>query len=177
MAASSFEPSLAEVLASEGGWSEHPSDPGGATMKGITLGTFKQWRGTRHLTKLDLQQISDVEVRAIYRVRYWNEVEGDLLPHGIDHFVMDMGVNAGTRRSAIFLQRAAGMDIAQQDGAIGPRTLAAVKRVAPEVVMSLLAKMHEQHYRGLHTFKTFGKGWLARLERRIALANELLREA
>ena len=177
MAASSWPASIAEVLASEGGFVDHPRDPGGATNFGVTLAVFKQWRGTRHVSKNDLIRIEVAEVRAIYEALYWNVLHADELPHGVDHMIFDAGVNTGNRRAAVQVQRVAGMDVAQQDGVIGPRTLAAIRRHAPEVIIASLARVHEAHYRSLGHFPTFGRGWLSRLERRIALANELLREA
>ena len=44
MAKDNFAACLAQVLLSEGGWSDHPADPGGATMKGITLATYRKYR-------------------------------------------------------------------------------------------------------------------------------------
>ena len=177
VAASSWPASIAEVLASEGGWSDHAKDPGGATMQGITLRVFRVWRNNQMLGRADLRAITEDEVRAIYRVEYWNTVHADELPPGVDHAVFDMGVNAGFRTSAMMLQRAAAMPAREQDGVIGPRSLAAVSRSAPKAIIEALAQFHENHYRSLRAFDTFGKGWLARLGRRVALAHELVREA
>ena len=67
---SNFYHCLKLVLAHEGGWADHPKDPGGATMKGITIGTYRAWKG-RNVTKAELRDISDAEVAAIYRQNYW----------------------------------------------------------------------------------------------------------
>jgi len=176
MAASSWPASIAEVLASEGGWSDHKSDPGGATNRGITIAVFRMWRGNYALGPKDLRALSEAESKAIYRSEYWNAVQGDALPPGIDHLVFDMACNAGVRRSSLQLQDVVGAD---PDGVIGPRTLQRVGMFADklDVMIDSLRDAHEAHYKSLRTFSTFGKGWMARLGRRTALARELLREA
>jgi len=176
MAATSWDASIAEVLASEGGYVDHPRDPGGATNRGITIAVFRMWRGNYALGPKDLRALSEEEAKAIYRSEYWNAVQGDALPPGVDHQVFDMAVNAGVRRSSLQLQDVVGAD---PDGVVGPRTLARVALFPDKVPMIIegLEAAHEAHYRSLRTFDVFGRGWLARLARRTALARELLREA
>lgn len=88
MAAANFERALALVLQHEGGFSDHPSDPGGATMMGITQATLGAWRG-QPVTRADIRALSREEARAIYRIRYWNAVAGDELPAGLDLAAFD----------------------------------------------------------------------------------------
>jgi len=134
------------------------------------------WRGNYALGPKDLRALSEAESKAIYRSEYWNAVQGDALPPGIDHLVFDMACNAGVRRSSLQLQDVVGAD---PDGVIGPRTLQRVGMFADklDVMIDSLRDAHEAHYKSLRTFSTFGKGWMARLGRRTALARELLREA
>ena len=120
MAKENFAACLAQVLLSEGGWSDHPADPGGATMKGITLATYRKYRPGA--TKADLRAIADAEVAQIYREGYWNAVRGDDLPAGLDLVAFDAAVNSGTGRAAKWLQSAVG---AVADGRIGAGTAAA----------------------------------------------------
>jgi lysozyme family protein len=171
MAAENFRRSLELVLEHEGGWSDHPRDPGGATMKGITLRTFRGWRDSQRITREELRRITDDEVALIYEALYWNVLHCDELPSGIEHMVFDQGVNAGVRRSGMQLQTAARMTGNDLDGVVGPRTLARVNAVVNEVgsglpLIEMLGQLHEAHYRGLRTFDTFGRGWLNRLEAR-----------
>lgn len=175
MAAVNFPAALKFVLEHEGGWSNHPADPGGATNFGITLATYRRWRDRPALTAGDLRDIGHDEVRAIYEVEYWNAVHADELPSGVDLAVFDMGVNAGVRRSALQLQTAIGMTGRQLDGAIGPVTLAAVREGNDARTVASLGELHEGHYRGLTTFAVFGRGWMRRLDGRLSLARELLR--
>ena len=169
----SFQRALQQVLHHEGGWSDHPADPGGATMKGVTLKTYSDWLG-RPATKDELREIPDAHIEAIYRERYWNAVRGDDLPPGIDMMVFDFAVNAGRKRAILTLQQAVDMPIAQQDGAIGPGTLAAVRdkwnRMGVSSVATNYATLRELFYRNLSTFETFGRGWLRRNEAVLAMA-------
>ncbi len=156
----SFDAALKLVLVHEGGYVDHPKDPGGATNKGITLATYRNWLG-RSVTKGELRNISDGTVAAIYRSRYWNAVKGDDLPAGLDYAVFDFGVNSGPARAVKFLQRVVG---ASQDGKLGPKTLAAVTRHGAGNAITGLCQARLAWLKTLGTWITFGKGW----DRRIA---------
>lgn len=158
MAKGNFAPCLNVTLPHEGGWSDHPDDPGGATMKGVTLAVFRRWYPSA--TKADLRAISDADVQKIYRVGYWNPVRGEDLPAGVDLAVFDFGVNSGVSRSSRYLQAVVG---AKQDGVVGPATLAAVgARGAADVVKAICGK-RLSFVRGLSTWATFGRGWSRRI--------------
>ena len=163
-----FKRCLAEVLKHEGGWANHPRDPGGATMKGVTFAVFREYKG-RPVTKDELRNISDDDLEAIYRIGYWDKVRGNDLPAGVDLMVFDLAVNSGPARAVRFLQGAVGVT---EDGLIGPKTLEAIKAVrAPEIVSSM-EKRREAFFRSLSTFDTFGRGWLRRLREVTAKAIE-----
>ncbi|MDK8874421.1 glycosyl hydrolase 108 family protein [Paracoccus sp. SSJ] len=162
-----FDRCLSHVLASEGGWADDPKDPGGATMKGITIGTYRAWKG-RAVTKAELRAIPDSEVRAIYRQNYWNPVRGDDLPLGLDLVAFDGAVNSGVSRGAKWLQTAVGVTV---DGKIGPQTLAAAKAAHPEAVIdracsARLAWLRTTKHKdtGKLLWPTYGKGWSIRVE-------------
>ena len=163
-----FDRCLAPVLAHEGGFVDHPRDPGGATNLGITLATLAAFRD-REVTADEIRGLTHAEAREIYRSFYWIPLRCDALPPGVDLSVFDVGVNAGPGRAARLLQKAVG---AAQDGSIGPITLAAVAACRPEAVIAGLAEGRMAHYRSLPTFDTFGRGWTARTEatRRASLA-------
>ena len=154
-----FAECLPHILHHEGGWADHPKDPGGATMKGITLGVFREWTG-KQSTKAELRAISDETVAAIYRKGYWFPAHCDKLPAGVDLIVFDLAVNSGPGRARKFLQESVG---AQPDGVIGAKTLAAVAALPPREVIIRLRNRRERFYKGLGTFATFGKGWMRRL--------------
>lgn len=159
MARSNFARCLAHVLKSEGGWSDHPSDPGGATMKGITLATYRQYRPGAD--KADLRRITDAEVARIYRDGYWNPVRGDDLPAGLDLVAFDAAVNSGVSRGARWLQSALGVSA---DGKIGPATVAAARQAHPVAVIERATGARLAWLRTLKTWPTFGKGWSRRVQ-------------
>ena len=159
MTAATWPRSLAAVLKHEGGWADHPRDPGGATMKGITLSTFREARGAER-TKAELRAISDADVEDIYRQRYWLAVRGDDLPAGVDHAVFDAAVNSGPGRAARWLQQAL---CVWPDGAIGPKTLAAVAGRDPVELVDRICDLRLGYLKALPTFDVFGMGWTRRV--------------
>ena len=155
---SNFDKSLELVLKHEGGFSDHPSDPGGKTMKGVTQAVYDAYRKTRARPVQSVKFITDDEVKAIYRFQYWDRVQGDLLPAGLDYAVFDFAVNSGVGRASKYLQAVVGTP---QDGVIGARTLAAIQ--SPTNAINALCDRRMSFLRNLRTFLTFGKGWTRRV--------------
>lgn len=160
MTAANFRTCLREILRHEGGYANHPADPGGATMKGVTQAVYDAWRRSKGKPARSVRLIEDAELEAIYRAEYWDEVHGDDLPSGVDLITFDLAVNSGVSMAARFLQKAVG---AVQDGEIGPKTLSAVAEFTPTSIIEVMRLERERFYRSLRTFPTFGKGWLNRL--------------
>ena len=163
-----FDACLDEVLKAEGGFVNHPADPGGATKMGITRRTLSEFRETE-VTDEDVRALTRAEAREIYRARYWTPMRCAELPAGIDLMVFDFGVNAGPGRSVRLLQRCAGV---AADGSIGPVTLAAVRACRAPDLIARLAEGRLSYYRGLEGFAHFGRGWTRRVDgaRQAALA-------
>ena len=153
-----LDDAIEEVLRHEGGYVNHPHDPGGATNQGITKKTYEHYL-ERKVSIEEIQNIPIEHVKAIYTKNYWGAVKGDDLPSGVDFAVFDWSVNSGPRRAIKGLQKVVG---ATTDGLIGPNTLKAVAAEDPIRVISELHKDREEFYRELSTFKTFGKGWIRR---------------
>lgn len=156
-----FEDSLKHVLCHEGGWADHPRDPGGATMKGITLATYRRHFGEER-GKDDLRAISDEELSKIYDSGYWSKCRCDELPAGIDYVVFDAAVNSGPGRGVKWLQAAVG---AKQDGGMGPKTLAKVKEHDFLDILHHMCDHRLAFLRGLSHWPDFGKGWSRRVEK------------
>ncbi|CAN7679246.1 glycoside hydrolase family 108 protein [Mesorhizobium sp. LjNodule214] len=154
-----FARALALVLKSEGGWSDNPADPGGATMKGVTLANFRRYVKA-DATKADLRKISDEQIGTVYRRFYWDAVAGAELPGGLDYAVFDFAVNSGPGRAAKYLQAIVG---ANQDGRIGPATLSAVKARPAGAVIDALCDARLAFLKRLPTWPTFGGGWSERV--------------
>lgn len=154
-----FQRALSLVLKHEGGWSDHPKDPGGATMRGVTLATFRRYVKP-NATKDDLRKITDEQIAAVYRRHYWDAVAGAELPDGIDYAVFDFAVNSGPARAAKYLQAIVGTTT---DGKIGPATLAAVRARFHAEVIHKLCDIRMAFLKRLPTWATFGKGWTNRV--------------
>lgn len=156
---SRFEVCLDHLLASEGGYVDHPADPGGATNLGVTLKTWAAWVG-RDVAKAEIKALTVADVAPLYRARYWRATSCDSLPPGVDYMVFDLAVNSGPGRAGRFLQMAVG---AKADGDIGPATLAKVSTRPPKEIVRAMDALRGDFYRDQPTFPTFGKGWLSRL--------------
>ncbi len=164
--ADTFGSCVAFTLREEGGYVDNPADPGGATNMGVTLATLRQWSDDPNLGPAQVQAMTVRTARAIYRSLYWNPLRADALPAGVDLSVFDMGVNAGTWRSARLLQRALGFAGDEVDGCIGPETLGAAAKAEPATLVNDLAERQAAFYRSLAEFPIFGEGWLNRCRAR-----------
>lgn len=162
MAQNNFASALTAVLAHEGGWSDHPSDPGGATMRGVTLATYRRYKPGA--TKEQLRNITEAELQRIYREGYWNMVRADDLPAGLDYALFDFAVNSGPAKAAITLQTIVG---AATDGVVGPLTLKAVADYSGKFgvaqLISELCSHRLAFLERLSTWPVFGKGWRNRV--------------
>jgi lysozyme family protein len=155
-----FARALAAVLQHEGGYVDHPKDPGGPTNKGVTLATYRKLvepNGTAE----DLKRITDAQVASIYRSAYWDVIRGDDLPAGLDYAVFDYAVNSGPARAAKSLQGVLGV---AADGIIGPVTLAAAQAANPIATINALCDRRLAFLKSLSTWATFGKGWQRRVD-------------
>jgi lysozyme family protein len=170
MAASNWQKSFEMMLVSEGGYVNHPSDPGGMTNLGVTKRVWEEWVG-RESNEKEMRALTPELVAPLYKRKFWDACKCDDLPTGIDYLVFDFAVNAGPGRSAKILQTAVGVPA---DGGIGPITLAAVNKVDPAELVEKFSQAKEDFYRSLNTFETFGKGWLNRVAAVKIKANTLL---
>lgn len=157
-----FEKCLNEVLKHEGGYVDHPSDPGGATNRGVTKKAWEDYVG-HEVTKDDIKALTVEQVTPFYRKRYWNVCKCDWLNAGLDYVVFDIAVNSGTGRAAKFLQSAVGVGA---DGSIGPATLNALasSTLSTTELINIICDRRQKFLESLSTFPTFGKGWTPRGE-------------
>lgn len=178
MARENFVGALAGVLEHEGGFVNHPADPGGATNLGVTLGTAKRLGidvdGDGDTDIIDIKLLKPVDAAKVYRSEYWNKVRGDDLPAGLDYAVFDFAVNSGPGRAAKYLQALVGV---AQDGAIGPKTLAAVAAYDPAKLIDRLCDRRMTFLRNLSHWSTFGKGWTRRVEGVRVVAKQMAAQA
>jgi lysozyme family protein len=165
-----YQKCLDTILHHEGGYVDHPDDPGGETNLGVTKKVYEEWGGTK-----DMKDLTVEDVAPIYKKNYWDRVKGDELPSGLDLCVFDFGVNAGTGRAAKYLQSMVG---ATADGAIGPVTIRAVHAYVQieglEHAIGEYQHKRQGYYEGLKHFATFGRGWTRRVSETTALAFEMV---
>lgn len=162
-----FEVALEHVLRFEGGYVDHPLDPGGATNFGITRRTLAKWRGVTpfwNLPKSEVKNLKPTEVREIYRAKYWRPSGAHLLPPAIGLVVFDFAVHSGPKVAVKKLQQLVG---ARADGQVGPETIGAVTRYLDAHGHQKLATLYIAHrhkfLKSLKVYSTFGRGWRNRL--------------
>lgn len=160
MTAANFEKSLKRVLVYEGGYSNHPSDPGGPTMKGVIQRVYDGYRKRKGLPTRSVQYLAENELHEIYRTQYWDLVRGDELPPGVDFVVFDGAVNSGPSQSVKWLQRALGV---KADGNIGEATLAAASTANRTALINGICDRRLAFLKALRTWPVFGKGWGSRV--------------
>ena len=157
----SFETVVHMVLEHEGGYVNHPSDPGGETKYGISKRAYPD---------VNIAELTEEDAASIYKRDYWDRIKGDDLPAGVACVVMDYAVNSGISRASKALQSVCG--ISNGDKIIGPATLNAVwttvKNTSEEDVINAVTEQRQEFIRSLSIYKTFGKGW----ERRITETHE-----
>jgi lysozyme family protein len=154
-----FDRCVGVTLAQEGGFCDNPSDPGGATNFGITQATLRSARG-RDVTIDDVRNLGRDEAREIYRANYWLPARCGAMPAGVDLMVFDFGVNSGPRTAVKAVQRLVGV---QDDGSVGPKTLAALARADRMLLINGLAQTRLAYCQGLPTWTVFGNGWSSRV--------------
>lgn len=150
-----FDEAFNKLMGFEGGFSNHPNDPGLQTMYGITISVARQ-----HGYSGDMRALPVELAKAIYRKSYWDRVRADELPEVIRYAVFDGAVNSGPGQAVRWLQRA--LPVAA-DGLIGPVTIATANAVDP---YKLLAQMLGQRLRfmtDLNTWPSFSRGWARRV--------------
>lgn len=143
---SRFKECLEEVLVHEGGFVDHPRDPGGATNKGVTIGTFRRFYPGSTVT--DLRNISLYQLQRIYKAGYWEPIDGDGLGPGVDLAVFDLAVNSGVGRAKKMFRQV--MDLHGKDDAELIRQLCDNR-------LSFLKRLRH--------WNTFGRGWSRRVAR------------
>ena len=163
----SFETVVHMVLEHEGGYVNHPSDPGGETKYGISKRAYPD---------VNIAELTKDDAADLYKRDYWDRIKGDDLPVGVACVVMDYAVNSGISRASKALQSVCG--IANGDGVIGPHSLASVwttvKNDSEESVINAVTEQRQGFIRALSIYDTFGKGWERRIKETQDKALELI---
>ena len=155
MATHTYDRALRRLLAHEGGYTNHPSDPGGPTNFGITIHDYRKYVKA-DATAADVRAMSIDEAKAIYRAKYWDKMRCDDLPAGVDYCVFDYGVNSGSGRAPKVLQRVLGV---ADDGIVGKITIKATYARDAREVIAAICDERLNYLKGLKTWPVFGRGW------------------
>ena len=170
MAKENYEECLKTILHHEGGYVNHPKDPGGETNLGVTKRVYEEWGGTK-----DMKDLTVEDVAPIYKQGYWGRCQCDHLPAGLDLAVFDWAVNSGHGRASKKLQKMIGT---VADGRIGPNTLKTLNEyIEQEGIEKVLTEYHDirqSFYESLKTFGTFGKGWTRRNKETLEKAKKMI---
>lgn len=153
-----FEPALKFLLVHEGGWSNDRMDPGGMTMLGVTKRAWEKYVG-HTVDENEMRALTDERVAPFYKTEYWDMIQGDDLPAGLDYAVFDTCVNSGPGRAAKILQGVLGL---VQDGVIGAMTLQATRIRPPHDTIIAFCASHLAFLKTLPGWNHDGKGWETR---------------
>jgi len=155
-----FSEALEVILHHEGGYVNHPKDPGGETNLGVTKRVYEDFGGEK-----EMKELVKEDVEPIYKKNYWDRVKGNDLPEGLDLCIFDFAVNAGPGRAAKFIQRLVNTTV---DGGIGPNTIKCindhVEKYGVSTTIDQYQSARHNYYQGLSTFETFGRGWTRRVD-------------
>jgi lysozyme family protein len=170
MAISTYEPSLTRLLAHEGGYTDHPDDPGGPTNFGITIADYRRY-AKAGATAADVRAMSIDEAMAIYRRRYWDAQRCDDLPAGVDYAVFDYGVNSGIGRSGKVLRRM--LRLADDSSIVTDDVIAAARSADARALVTAICDERLRFLKSLKTWAVFGKGWGRRVDEVKAVALQM----
>lgn len=169
----------------EGGYANNPADTGGETYAGIARNHWPKWEGWNVIDHIKLQYgraaktinyhaskhaVLNKMISDFYKENFWNRNRLDTITdQQLANTVYDFGVNSGTGRAAKFLQQAAndtGLVTLTVDGAVGPKTIAAINALNPLNVYTNYNRRRETFYRSIAKGNQaqFLKSWLSRLK-------------
>lgn len=152
---------FALTLSHEGGFVNHPKDPGGMTNLGVTKRAWENYIG-HPASEAEMRALTPERVQLFYKKMYWDKIRGDDLPDGVDYAAYDFAVNSGVSKSAKVMQEIAGVPV---DGIIGPKSLAAIRMVPAHEMIDALCMERLEFVKRLPGWPTFGKGWAIRISK------------
>jgi lysozyme family protein len=160
MTAANYDACLKRLLVHEGGYTDHPSDPGGPTNFGITIADYRRYVKP-DATADDVRSMRVEEAKTIYKTRYWDAQYCDRLPSGVDYAVFDYGVNSGVARAGKVLRRVCGLS--DSDWRVTDVVIAAVQKRDPKALVIAINDERLAFLKRLKTWPVFGTGWARRV--------------
>lgn len=150
-----FDEAFTKLLGHEGGYVDHPADPGGATKWGVTQRVARE-----HGYQGEMRLLPQETAKVIARRAYWDAVQADSLPPSVRFDVFDAAYNSGPRQAIKWLQRAV---FVSDDGIFGPKTLMAAQSYAGPAIAARFNGHRLNMLADLHTWPAFGRGWARRV--------------
>ncbi len=151
-----LNPSITNILKSEGGYTNDRLDPGGPTNFGITIFDVRLYV-KKDATAADVKALTKDQAIAIYGSKYWDALSGDALPAGLDYTVVDYGVNSGVARSGRVLRKVLGLPT--EDWHVTNGVLEALNKRA---ITAVIRQVNDERSAFLHRLATcprFCGGW------------------
>jgi len=149
------------VMEYEGGYVNHPNDPGGETYKGISRRAHPNWKGWQLIDQK--RPVPEQLVQEFYYNNYWLRLRCNDMPYPIGEYLFDFGVNAGITRAIMTVQRALNVKV---DGVLGAVTIGAIQKQDPQKLMYELLKERVRYYTTItmqnSRFQVFFLGWIRR---------------
>lgn len=150
-----FERAFDLLITHEGSFSNHPDDPGGATMYGVTEVVARAEGYTGPMRELSLDF-----AKQVYRKRFWDACRCDQMPDVIRYPLFDAAVNSGPSQAIKWLQVAVGV---KADGVIGPITQQTVNVLPAQVTRQKMIGNRLRFMTNLNNWPSFSKGWARRI--------------
>lgn len=147
-----FDQAFEHVIGHEGGYVNHPDDPGGETKFGISKRSYPDE---------DIAGMTLDRAKEIYKRDYWDKAKCGQLPHPLDFQVFDAAVNSGAAKAVRWLQQA--LPDVRIDGVIGPQTITAARAYNAYRTSSALLGLRLEFMTKLGTWPSFGRGWARRI--------------
>jgi lysozyme family protein len=157
---STYDVCLPLLLAHEGGYTNHPSDPGGPTKFGITIFDYRKYIKPG-ATAADVRAMTIEEAKRIYRTRYWDAQRCDELPAGVDYAVFDYGVNSGIGRSGKVLRRL--VNLPDRPSTVSDDVIDAARAFDRAALVNGICDERLRFLQSLRTWSVFGAGWRRRV--------------
>jgi len=154
-----FDQAFEHLIGHEGGYSDNPADPGGATMYGVTerVARARGYAG-------DMRALPLSFAKAVAKKDYWDKYQCDQFAPAIGFAVFDCAYNGG--HPVQWLQEAACVKV---DGIIGPKTIGALRASDPMKIVMRITSKRLQYMTDLKIWPSFSRGWARRIANNLTL--------
>ena len=150
-----FDEAFQRLIGHEKGYANHPDDPGGETMWGVTKRVARMNGYAGDMRALPLETAKEIA-----RKEYWDAVKADKLPAAVRFDVFDASYHSSPEQATIWLQRDAGVD---DDGSLGPLTMMAVNEKDPQALAARFNGYRLDTLNDLKNWRSFSGGWAQRI--------------